>query len=392
MVVADGTQPLSRVSTSKSLPILFRPDTSTVEADAEIAPVQQFHSQLPGFAPTPLHTLEELAKEIGVKAVFLKDESSRLGLPAFKILGASWGCFRAITTRLRLSPTASLAEVRDAAQKAGIKLYTASAGNHGRALAAMARILCIPARIYVPNSTSAEAARLIESEGAIVVRSELSYDETVTLAWQASQISHEGLFVQDASFEGYHDIPKWIVQGYSTLLKEVEQQLSEKGSKPDLIVTPVGVGSLAHAVVLHCKSENRQCAVMTVEPETAPCLYTSLKLGKPTSVRTAHTIMEGLNCGTVSMDVFADVSAGVDACAAVSDFQAHRGVQYLADYNISSGPCGGASVAALRKLAACDRRPHWFTDTAIVVILSTEGHRKYIEPVEFSATDTPDLF
>jgi diaminopropionate ammonia-lyase family len=361
-------------------PILFRHCTGSIEADPTIARVQPFHAQLPNFAKTPLHSLDDLSQGLGVKSVFVKDESDRLGLPAFKILGASWGCFRAIIVKLHLLTESSLDEVARAAKTEGIVLYTASAGNHGRALAAMARILGVPAHIYVPNSTGAEAVRRIESEGAVVTRSQLDYDGAVMEAWAESETKAGGLFVQDASFEGYHDIPRWIVQGYSTMLSEVEEQLAEQGLEHGLVVTPVGVGSLAHAVVRHCKSGDRQCAVMTVEPDTASCLYASLKAGRPTSVPTIKTIMEGLNCGTVSADVFQDLSTSVDACATVSDFEAHQAVQYLATKNIASGPCGGATVAALRKLAKSDQRPAWLTKDTVVVILSTEGPRLYDAP------------
>lgn len=364
-------------SDTESLPILFRGDTGIVTACPNTLQVQAFHEELPGFNPTPLHPLDGLADQMGVKAVYLKDESNRMGLPAFKILGASWGCVQAIVQRLRLPISIGFIEIARAAREGGIELYTASAGNHGRALAAMARIIGLPAHIYVPKSTSVGAVQNISSEGANVVRSQLDYDGAVVEAWTASKKVEYGLFVQDASFQGYHDVPEWIVQGYSTMLIEIERQLAERALQADAIVTPVGVGSLAHAVVRHCKSGTRNCAVMTVEPNAAACVYKSLELEKLTSVTTRPSIMEGLNCGTVSTDVFQDLLTGVDACVTVSDMEAHEGVQYLANVGIRSGPCGGATVTAIKRVAMLAERPTWLSNNAVVVLLCTEGPREY---------------
>ncbi|GKT66360.1 diaminopropionate ammonia-lyase [Colletotrichum tofieldiae] len=352
---------------------------------------QAFHQQLPSFTRTPLISLDEFAQELGVKTVYLKDESNRLGLPAFKILGASWGTYRAITTELSLPADTPLDQVATAAQQHSISLYAATEGNHGRAVAAMAKILGIPAHIYVPGSVADEATARIASEGATVIVSDSHYDEAVLEAWKASKSVAGGLLVQDNAFEGYEKIPAWIVEGYSTLVLEAEQQVVDEGLKPTLMVTPVGVGSLAHAVVSHCKSGERNCAVLSVEPDTAPCLWTSLKAGKPVSVHTSRTIMEGLNCGTVSLTAFDDLQAGIDACATVSDFEAHEAVKYLETKGVKSGPCGGATVAALRRLAQVSPRPSFLANDAVVVLLNTEGQRDYKTPLDVSVDDAVRL-
>ncbi|KAF6838501.1 diaminopropionate ammonia-lyase [Colletotrichum musicola] len=371
--------------------VYLNPRTGPLPA-ADTSAVQAFHQQLPSFAPTPLVSLLDVAKELGVRAVYVKDESSRLGLPAFKILGASWGTFRAVTARLGLNPTGTpLADLADAARRASVALYAATEGNHGRAVAAMARILGVPAHIYVPRSVNGEAATLIASEGAHVVSSDLHYDEAVLDAWEASKLAPNGLFVQDTSFEGYEEIPAWIVEGYSTLLVEAEQQVAAQGLAPSLVVTPVGVGSLAHAVVSHCKSAASPRAVLTVEPDTAPCLWKSLHAGQPVSVHTTRTIMDGLNCGTVSLTAWDDLRTGVDANATVSDFEAHQAVEYLATKGVRSGPCGGATLAAVRRLAQVSPRPSYLSEDAVVVLLNTEGPRKYDAPLDVSSDDPIEL-
>ncbi|KAF9869413.1 hypothetical protein CkaCkLH20_13130 [Colletotrichum karsti] len=358
---------------------------------ADTSLVQAFHQQLPSFERTPLVSLDELAEELDVKAVFLKDESNRLGLPAFKILGASWGTYRAITAELGLPANTPLGDVAQGAQNNSISLYAATEGNHGRAIAAMAKILGIPAHIYVPSSVNGEAVTLIASEGANVIVSNSHYDDAVLEAWEASKSANGGLLIQDNAFEGYEQIPAWIVEGYSTLVVEAEQQVAEKGLKPSLMVSPVGVGSLAHAVVSHCKSDGRNHAVLTVEPDTAPCLWKSLREGKPVSVPTLRTIMDGLNCGTVSVTAFEDLQSGVDASATVSDFEAQQGVDYLRTKGVKSGPCGGATVAALKRLAKVSPRPHFFSKDSVVVLLNTEGPRKYKAPLDVSIDDVVKL-
>jgi diaminopropionate ammonia-lyase family len=270
-------------------------------------------------------------------------------------------------------------------------LFTASAGNHGRALAAMATILGVQARIYVPRTVNDEAIRLIASEGGKVTVTKKDYDGAMGEAWDEASTTAGGLFVQDTAFEGYEDIPKWIVEGYSTLLSETEEQLREQDLKASLVVTPVGVGSLAHAVVRHCKSDSRNCAVMSVEPDTAACLYQSLVAGKPTPVLTTKTTMEGMNCGTLSSTVFQDLQEGVDASATISDYESHQAIQYLTSESVNSGPCGGAALAALWRLAESTCRPEWFTEDAVLVILSTEGLRDYDIPLDISCDDPVKL-
>ncbi|KAJ3938785.1 uncharacterized protein N0V96_010889 [Colletotrichum fioriniae] len=357
-------------------------ETGPIKPASDTSLAQAFHQQLPAFARTPLISLEDIAQELGVRAVYIKDESNRLGLPSFKILGASWGTYRAITTELHLPADTHLNDVAKAAQTNNLSLYAATEGNHGRAVAAMARILGIPAQIYVPSSVDSEAVTNIASEGAKVIVSNSHYDDAVLEAWQASKSVKGGLLIQDNAFAGYEQIPAW---------DRPEQQVADYGLKPTLMVTPVGVGSLAHAVVSHCKSEERHCAVLSVEPDTAPCLWTSLTAGKPVTVHTSRTIMEGLNCGTVSLTAFDDLCVGIDASATVSDFEAHEAVKYLQMKGVKSGPCGGATVAAFRRLAQVSPRPTYLSKDAVVVLLNTEGPRNYKIPLDVSTDDPVTL-
>ncbi|KFX95459.1 hypothetical protein V490_03856 [Pseudogymnoascus sp. VKM F-3557] len=339
--------------------------------------VKKFHSSLPLYAPTPLVSLRELAEKFGVKSILIKDEGNRLGLPSFKILGASWGTFRAIASKLSLPLDSSLDELSEAAKNASIKLFAATDGNHGRAVAYMAKLLHLPAEIFVPRAVKDHERGLIMNEGATVIVVEGDYDAAVRSAAEKATTLPSGLLIQDTSFEGYEDIPSWIVDGYSTMLYEIDTQLEEQGLKPTIIITPVGVGSLATAVVSHAKSGGRSITTLAVEPDTAACLHTSLKAGRITPIKTPGTIMTGLDCGTVSTDAWPVLQAGIDASITISDSASHDAVVYLAGQGLQLGPCGAAGLAALLKIAPTEPGSIGLTPDSVVVILGTEGTRPY---------------
>jgi diaminopropionate ammonia-lyase family len=169
--------------------------------------VHNFHRSLPGYEKTPLRKLEDLAHEIGVRAIYLKDEGNRLGLPSFKILGASWGTFRAIASRLDLPLDLDLDSVKRALEGSNISLCAATDGNHGRAVARMGFWLGLRVEVHVPTGMNASTIRFIESEGATVVRSTGTYDDAVLEAQTASN-RQGGLLIQDFAFGDYEDIPQ----------------------------------------------------------------------------------------------------------------------------------------------------------------------------------------
>ncbi|OBT48999.1 hypothetical protein VE00_00038 [Pseudogymnoascus sp. WSF 3629] len=242
--------------------------SSTIDVE-----IDKFHRSLPGYSQTPLLDCSSIAAELGLKNVFLKDESARMGLPAFKILGASWATYRAITKLLQLPPTVNVQNVMDGiAQKhQGLTLFAATEGNHGRAVAKMATLLGIESQIFVPQYLNKSTRNLIEKEGACVVEVLGDYNEAVTEAKVTAHVlGINGLLIQDTAFEGYEDIPQWIVDGYSTMMHEADSQIYNiTQARPDVIVVPVGVGSLAQSVVTHYKSQGHPCTIIAVEPESA---------------------------------------------------------------------------------------------------------------------------
>ena len=332
------------------------------------APVEvlAFHQNLPGYAPTPLVELPALAGELGVGRVFVKDESSRFGLPAFKALGASWAIHRALQERTDDGPAL---------------LVTATDGNHGRAVARTARTLGHRALVFVPRGVHPDAVRAIADEGATVTEVDGDYDTAVARAAEAATGAPGAVLVQDTAWNGYETIPGYVVEGYSTLVREVDVQLADRSAGvPDLVVVPVGVGSLAQAVVTHYRSspEGGPPALLSVEPDTAACVLASLRAGAPTFVETGHTVMAGLNCGTVSSLAWPYLRGGLDAAVAVTDGAAVTAARDLAALGIHAGPCGAASLAGARAAlltgAADAPRAALRIDTgSVVVLLSTEG-------------------
>jgi diaminopropionate ammonia-lyase family len=177
--------------------------------------VSAFHRRIPEYSPTRLISLNQLAEEIGVKVVYLKDEGQRFGLPAFKILGASWGTFRAITAKLGLPLDSSLDAVKAASSAKPTTLLAATDGNHGRAVARMGTILAMRVQIFVPSGMSPSSLQAIKGEGALVTQVDGSYDLAVRVAFDATERSHEAILVQDTAFLGYEEIPNVSLRCYN---------------------------------------------------------------------------------------------------------------------------------------------------------------------------------
>ncbi|NEB00900.1 diaminopropionate ammonia-lyase [Streptomyces sp. SID13726] len=351
-------------------PWFARPEARAWRCAPAPAEVRAFHSSLTDYAPTPLTELPSLAAEFGVVRVFVKDESCRLGLPAFKALGASWAVHRTLAER--------------AANGAGpgpVTLVTATDGNHGRAVARMAHRLGQDAHVFVPRGVHPHAVAAIVAEQAKVTEVPGPYDEAVRRAAEAAA-APDTVLVQDTAWQGYERIPGWIVEGYSSLCAEIDEQLAAEGivEGPGLVAVPVGVGSLAQAVVTHYRGHpsGRAPALLSVEPEAAPCVLESLTRGEPVSVTTSETTMAGLNCGTPSSIAWPHLRDGLDAAVAVTDADSARAATDLAALGVSSGPCGAASLAGLRAAltgaGAAERRTALDLGPAsVVVLLSTEG-------------------
>lgn len=323
-----------------------------------------FHRELPGYEPTPLHDVPELAQQLGVGRLFVKDESQRFDLGAFKFLGASWAVHRALE------------------QSPGTRALTcATDGNHGRAVARMARTLGLASTVFIPRGVPDIVIDRVRAEGADVRVVDVDYDKAIDAARAFAAEHADTLIVQDTSWPGYDEVPTWIVEGYSTMFVETDEQLRAAGvAAPDLVVAPVGVGSMAQACVTHYRHRDIATPprVLSAEPDTAACVLESLRQGEPVSVATTGTIMNGLNCGTPSSLAWPLLRGGLDIAAAVTDEGCRSAMAALRKHGVESGPSGAATFAALAGLleepdAADVRRSLNIGPDAVVVCFSTEG-------------------
>jgi diaminopropionate ammonia-lyase len=306
----------------------------------------EFHRGLEGYAPTPVRALDGVARELGLSWVGMKDESSRLGLPAFKILGASWAVERSL--------------------RAGGAVHTlvaASAGNHGRAVARAAALRGLRARVYLPARSAPARRAAIEAEGAEVVVGG-DYEEAVAAATAAGSEEDGVVEIADVGESGP---ARWVVDGYATLFAEVDDVVDDV----DVALVPVGVGSLAAAAVRWGAA--RGVRVVGVEPENAACLSASLAAGERVTIPTPGTTMAGLDCAEVSEAMWPELREGIAGVVTVTDAETWSSMAELAALGFAIGDCGAASLAALRKLARSGSGAFTAGAPPRVLLIATEG-------------------
>lgn len=305
--------------------------------------VRAFHRSLPEYAATPLHSLAELARELGLDALYVKDESWRFGLNAFKGLGASWALHR----------------IR--AQRAGpTTVATATEGNHGRAVAWAARQLGVAAVVFIRSRAAPARIEKIRNAGATVELVEGSYEDAVRRC-AAESATHGWQVVSDTGYPGYLEIPQWIAEGYTTLFEEVREQLETAAlAPPDVVLIQAGVGGLLHAGVAHFRAAAKAPILVAVEPVAADALTCSSETpgGDPAPAGGRQdSIMAGLNCGEVSLTAWPVVRRGVELFVTVSDGFAEVAMRRLArpggaDAPLIAGESGAAGLAGLLAIRA----------------------------------------
>jgi diaminopropionate ammonia-lyase len=347
-----------------SNPLLDRPAVTPGSDSA-----RPFHESLPGYAVTPLVSAPLLARRLGVATVHIKDESVRLGLPSFKILGASWATFRALAARaaILVEEVGGLDGLRKLMGGSGVVLVAATDGNHGRAVARMAALLGLQAHILVPRDMAVARLDALRAEGAQVTVVDGTYDEAVTRSAALADDRH--VVVSDTSWDGYINVPGWAIDGYATMVAETLSVLAESGNPPPtLVAVQMGVGAFAASIVRGFVPLGAR--VVGVEPTKAACLLESVRAGRPVQLSGAlDSIMAGLNAGTPSTIAWPVVRAGIDSFVAVSDDDAEEAMRALADAGIVSGESGAAGLAGL---LAFGPRLGLRPDDHVLVV-STEG-------------------
>lgn len=344
---------------------------------AELEAQRAYFAARPELAPTPLRQMPALAERLGLGGLWLKDETSRFGLPAFKGLGAGYAI-----GRLRV----------DGRLPAGTTLVCASEGNHGRAVARAAREQGLACRVYVGARVAMARAEAIAGEGADVVRVDGTYDDAVRTA--AADAARNGWMVMsDTAWPGYDEIPHLIMLGYTRLMDECAAAWVD--APPDVVVVQGGVGGLAAAVGSWWAARDgaTRPRVVCVEPRNAACLLGSARAGRPVPIAgPLDTIMGGLRCGEVSPPAFEAIARIYDAYIAIDDEWARAAMRALArplggDAEVRCGPSGAAGVGALLALAedpalASVREELGLGPEASVLALVTEG---VTEPDLFAA-------
>lgn len=368
-----------------------QPETIKEFSLASVEAVHRLLQSFPSYGATPLIELNHLAKSLELGGLYVKDESYRFGLNAFKALGGSYAIAKYLAGKLDMD----IAEVSfdlltspEVKSKLGeITFVTATDGNHGRGVAWAAAKLGHKAVVYMPKGSAAERLKNIKREGADAAITDLNYDDAVRLAAENAR-KYGWVVVQDTAWEGYQDIPLWIMQGYATMAMEAYQDLAKWQVKPTHVFLQAGVGSFAAAVQAFLTNAypDSPPKVIIVEPHAADCVYRSAAAGdgKPRFVSgDMDTIMAGLACGEPSTIAWHILSAGSDMFISCPDYVAACGMRILgnplgADERIISGESGAVTtglvsmimsnpaIAELRQALGLDK-------SSQVLVVSTEG-------------------
>jgi diaminopropionate ammonia-lyase len=323
--------------------------------------IRKFHREIPGFQMSPLKALPNLAARLGLGGIWVKDESVRLNLSSFKVLGGSYAVYQFVRHRLGLQDQElSFSELMDGElrHKLGPLVFAAATdGNHGRGVAWSATRMGFEAVIYVHKLTSHERIQAIENNGGKVVVVDGNYDDAVRQVYQDA-LANGWNVISDTAWEGYEEVPKWVMQGYTTMLSEAQEQLAGQGlSQPTHLFVQAGVGSLAAASIGFYDNlfgAGRPLSVV-VEPTKAACLFASAQAndGQPHSVAgDLDTIMAGLACGDPNPLAWQVLRECADYFAICPDYVAAKGMRVYGmplrgDPFIVSGESGAVTLGAL---------------------------------------------
>ena len=323
-----------------------------------------FHQTI-GNIKTPLIHLPQLAKNLGINNILVKDESCRFGLNSFKPLGASY----AMKKQIKNNPNIET-------------FCTATDGNHGRSVAWMARKLKKKSVIYVPSGTTESRIKAIKEEGAKVEIVNDSYDMTVKKARLRCEEENQRIgeivwsLVQDTSWDGYTEIPFDIMKGYWTQVHEITNQLRDYDV--DIIFLQTGVGSWAASIVSYIMIYwKNPPIIISVEPLSANCLFQSIIKGRVSVNNKKNTIMAGLDCGTVSLMAWPMLRNYIRQSISISDRLTKKAMNVLAnpslkDHAIVAGESGAAGLAGLLALYEMKKNKILSSSTTALLI-NTEG-------------------
>ncbi|EGQ8195598.1 diaminopropionate ammonia-lyase [Vibrio parahaemolyticus] len=341
-----------------------------------------FHSQIDGYQPTPLVSLPALAKQLGVKAILVKDESKRFGLNAFKVLGGSYALGRQLAKHLNVDIAEIDLKTVSSKLEAPLTFATATAGNHGTGVAWAAREMGQQAVVYMPKGSPQASVDRIRGLGAECIVTEVNYDDTVRLANDTAQ-ANGWMLVQDTAWDGYEEIPTWISQGYMTMADEAVEQVEQLGfDAPSHVILQAGVGAMAGGVLgyLADRLDPTKFDTIIAEPKAADCIYRSgtSEAGNMVNVTgDLSSIMAGLACGEpnpVTWPILRDCSRYF---IAVEDNVSATGMRMYGnplagDKAITSGESGAITLGALNEIVKHNGNVG-LSEESVVLLFSTEG-------------------
>jgi diaminopropionate ammonia-lyase len=313
---------------------------------------RSFHARLPDAAPTPLLDLRPLADELGLGGLLVKDESARLGLQSYEVLGAAWALYRAVLGRLGRRPPRwqGLDDLRDAIAPVGrLRVVAADDAGFGAGAARAARLLGFDSVIYVPATIAPERVAAVEREGGRTIVAGPGWEDAVSAA--TAETGDEVVRLSDSSWDGFDEVPMWVTEGYATVFEEIEDELEARGrAAPDAVVVPLGVGALASAAASWFRVDRFSDDLWLVgsEPAAAAVWSASIEAGAPLTLSsTGPTAMDGLARGQLSPLAWPVVEGAFDAVVAVADDRAVEAASRLADHGVRASPSGAAAFAGL---------------------------------------------
>lgn len=348
-------------------------DMARGELRTSAEPVRAMLSHCPVHGITPLLDAVDLASELSVSSLRIKDERGRMGLGSFKALGGAYAVACAVKERAEreLGRTVEPAELTSDAVKTAVSalhVLCASAGNHGLSVAAGARVFGVKASVYLSDSVPEAFAERLRGVGAIVVRAGAIYEESMAAAEQAAR--EEGLLISDSTWPGYVEPALTVLEGYTVLATETVEAMGP----PTHIFLQAGVGGLASSLAATFRAAwGEQPSIVVVEPDAAPCLMAGVGAGGPVTAPGPVSSMGRLDCKDPSHVALEFLAREADYFVTLSDAECEAAVDTLAMRGLSSSPSGAAGLAALMTCGASDRSAMELDSSSRVLTILSEG-------------------
>ena len=329
----------------------------------ESAKPAELLSACPKYKPTPL-----LKRSVQNNSIWIKDETDRMGLGAFKALGGVYAVGSIIAKKQDLPiKTDSFFLDQFKSYARNMTFVCASAGNHGLAVAAGAQIFGARARIHLSDTVPEDFAQRLKQKNAEVVRSGANYEESIEAAIKDAKDTG-AVHLADGSWPGYIEPPRLVMEGYTIMAKELREEFEQLNDWPTHVYLQAGVGGFAAAIAFEIRKSWRiQPEILIVEPDAAPCLKESIEHSKIMTVEGPVSDMGRLDCKTPSLLAFDILSDAANDFCLITEEQAKDAVRLAGEMGLATSPSGAAGLAAL--LANSDKDASslvFFTEGSVI--------------------------